>query len=193
MMNFLRSARRFFYPYLPSLGQTWHAKRRKGLQVRWEGDEVLECQREQDRIFQARLLGAMAGGVFWELGAGDGVTGSCTLNLEQVGGWRGCLWEPRPIPAARATRLRRNPVLSGGGQSWDRLLTVAPGPDLVCIRRPDEHSWWWEWIESGRIRPRWVIVENPQPDPQWQQRLAARRYRLRWFFHDDEYFWNPGR
>jgi hypothetical protein len=31
-------------------------------------------------------------------------------------------------------------------------------------------------------------VENPRPDPQWQQRLAAMGYRLTWFFHDDEYF-----
>jgi len=192
-MSFLRGIRRPIYRLFPSWYESWHKKRRKGLQNRWGGDEVLECQREQDRIFQTHLLGAKAGGVFWELGAGDGVTGSCALNLELTGGWKGCLWEPRPIPAARAARLRQNPVLGEGGQCWDRLLTLAARPDLVNVRRPAEHSWWWAWIESGRIRPAWVIVENPRPDPRWQQRLAALGYRFNWFFHDDEYFWNPDR
>ena len=45
-----------FYRLLPSINNQWRAKKRKGFQSKWKGEEVLECQTEQNRIFLGKVL-----------------------------------------------------------------------------------------------------------------------------------------
>jgi len=51
-----KGIRHWFYQWLPSVSAHWHKKRRKGLQSKWRGEQVLECQAEQDRIFWEKVL-----------------------------------------------------------------------------------------------------------------------------------------
>lgn len=68
---------------------------------------------------------------------------------------------------------------------------MTESPDLVAIHRPGEFSEIWKSFQGRRLRPRWVIVENPGPDPRWARVLEGVGYRLKFFFHDDEYFMCP--
>ncbi|NCY22985.1 hypothetical protein EBX31_13675 [bacterium] len=174
------------YRFFPSWGPWWHAKRRKGLQHCLAGKGILECQLEQDRIFIQRLLLPGSRGFFWEVDCGDGTTGSNSLCLESEYGWKGVLWEGARIPREAASRNRRMPV-RGSEPSSECLLEEHP-PDLLVLRRATEHGWIWGKLRSGRIRPDWILIQNPSPDPVWAKLLETEGYRLRWFFHDDEYY-----
>ena len=145
--------------------------------------EGLECQRQQDRVFWEKFLKPKPGGGFLEVGAGDGVVGSQTLGLEREHGWAGLLVEPRPIPGQRAGKARKCGVLNDVSK-----FPHHDCPDLLAIHRPAEFPQIWEELGSGRLRPEWVVVENRGPDPQWCRMLERSGYRLRFFFHDDEYF-----
>lgn len=172
------------YRALPSLNSWWHGKRRKGLEHLFGGKGILVCQEEQDRIFTQNLWKGEKAGFFWEVGCGDGTTGSCTLHLERAG-WRGLLWEKMDLPRRTAQARRSSPVLGGDPAE---LRRQGPGPDFLAIRRPGEFPWIWSWLDTGDIRPRWVGVENARAEVDWAQRLEPRGFRLRWFFHDDEYY-----
>ena len=178
----LKKAQHMLYRLFPSWSKGLHRKKRKGLATRWPG---LECQRTQDAIFWEKFLRGSREGTFWEVGCGDGTTGSCTLVLETIRGWKGILWETLPLPRRSATKRRTELVLETPNPD---VMLMHPLPDLLFIRRPVEFPWVWTWLEQGKIRPRWLVVENPQPHPNWVLWLESRNYRLRWFFHDDEYF-----
>ena len=53
---------------------------------------------------------------------------------------------------------------------------------------PKEFSEIWKSLEEKKIQPQWVIVENRSPDPKWCRFLEGLGYKLRFFFHDDEYY-----
>lgn len=171
------------YPRLPSWGAFLHGKKRKGLFLRFFPGDALVCQIEQDRIFWKKFLRPDSGGVFAEYGAGDGVIGSHTLGLELRHGWQGTLWEPSAKARERAKQARRCRVLTSGkdGESEN-------GVDLLAIHRPAEFPGVWEELAAGRIKPRWLVVENREPDPQWAKALARCGFRMRFFIDDDEYF-----
>jgi len=64
-----------------------------------------------------------------------------------------------------------------------------PGPmDLLAVHQLHESRKVLESLKGTGPRPRWVIVENREPDPQWCRLLEGVGYRLRFFFHDDEYY-----
>lgn len=159
-----------------------HGKRRKGLERQFGQKNLLICQTEQDRIFFKYFLKEPSPGLFWEVGCGDGTTGSPTLYLEQMG-WRGFLWEKQAISRSKAQARRSNPVM--GAES---ATLQSPTPDFLAIRKPGEVSWIWNWLQSTTRLPAWVSVENPRPSMGWLHRLKKRGYLLRWFFHDDEYY-----
>ena len=83
---------------------------------------MLECQAEQDRIFWEKVLGQREKGTFWELDAGDGVTGSHGISLEESHGWKGVLWEERQKPAVYARRARQSSVLGDGSGFFNSLI-----------------------------------------------------------------------
>jgi hypothetical protein len=46
----------------------------------------------------------------------------------------------------------------------------------------------WEALRTAKLQSKWVIVENREPDPQWCRLLEGMGYRMKFFFHDDEYY-----
>jgi hypothetical protein len=60
--------------------------------------------------------------------------------------------------------------------------------DLLAIHQPKEFSEIWKSLEEKKNQPLWVIVENRSPDPKWCRFLEGLGYKLRFFFHDDEYY-----
>jgi len=178
----IRKIKGFIYSWYPSSTRPFHGKRRKGVFYRYVDREVLECQMEQDRIFWSKLLHPEKRGRFAEIG-GDGVIGSHTLGLEMLHGWEGTIWVPKPIPRARAEETRNCRVQNASGD-----LKFAKPLDLVAIHRPEEFVEFWDEIEAGRLVAKWVIVENREPEPHWCRLLEKAGYRLRFYFHDDEYY-----
>jgi hypothetical protein len=81
--------------------------------------------------------------------------------------------------------MRKCGVLGAGEKIERESVTKL---DLLAIHRPLEFSWVWDRLSARVNRPQWVIVENPEPDPQWTRLLESCGYKKRLFFHDDEYF-----
>ena len=52
----LKKIKRFLPRVLPEWSNSFHAKKRKGFQSKRKGEEVLECQTEQNRIFWEKVL-----------------------------------------------------------------------------------------------------------------------------------------
>ena len=181
-LNFGRFLKAGLYPLLPSLNPAWHQKRRKGLAYRYSSESVLECQQEQDRLFWSHFLKPRKAGRFLEVG-GDGVVGSHTLALELNHGWKGAIFQPQEIARGRATRARNCPVLgTEEGCPYDGEI------DLLAIHRPSEFPEVWKGLSEGKLKPRWIVVENREPDPHWVRILERSGRKLQFFFHDDEYY-----
>lgn len=170
------------YPLLPSWSHSLHGKRRKGLGYRHVPRNVLECQMEQDRLFWALFLHPGQGGIFLEAG-GDGSTGSHTLGLEREHGWEGVVHVQGERAQARAKQVRRCRVAGAG-----LPLAGSPAADVLALHAPQDFPEIRQALAEKKIRPRWVIVENREPDPQWCRRLESLGYKLKFYFHDDEYY-----
>jgi len=184
----LKSFRRWLYRWLPPANDAWHEKKRKGLQSKWGGDRVLECQGKQDRIFWEKVLGKKTGGTFWELDAGDGSTGSHGVFLEDRAGWRGVLWESRARPARRAAEIRQSPVLDSSATFPEALLAKNPSPDLVILRNSGRLPGLQKVLQGRKIRPEWLVIQCPRPSAAVPRAMKTAGYRLIWAFHDDEYY-----
>jgi len=182
LLNLARFLKARVYPLLPSLSLVWHQKRRKGLAYRYSSEDDLECQQVQDRLFWGRFLKPVKEGKFLEI-SGDGVVGSHTLGLELKYEWMGAIFVPFEAPRLQAKRVRKCPVLNAG-----QNFPIEAGIDLLAIHRPAQFPWVCAEIANGRIDPRWVVIENREGDPQWAQLLEASGYKLKFFFHDDEYY-----
>lgn len=65
----------------------------------------------QDRFLDTYVFAALEGGVFLDVGAYDGVSGSNSLLFEEERGWTGLLVEPDTALAQRARELRSSPCL----------------------------------------------------------------------------------
>lgn len=181
-MSFARWIKARVYPALPSQTPKWHEKRRKGLAYRYFSEDGLECQREQDRLFWSLFIRPELGGRFLEIG-GDGVTGSHTLGLELLHGWDGAIYVEVGKPLKKGRKIRKCQVLAIG-----EVFSEPKQVDLLAIHRPMESATVLEVLQTGKLRPKWVIVENRKPDPQWCRLLESLGYRMNLFFHDDEYY-----
>ena len=175
------------YPLFPSFVPSWHNKRRKGLFYRVFPADGLECQKEQDRIFWTHFLRPSGTGTFLEVG-GDGVTGSLTLGLELRHGWTGTI-QPEGEPSRQRAGAVRTCRVSAAGE----IIPTSPAPDLLAVHRPADWPKILEALQTRQLQPKWVIVENRGPDPHWCRLLESSGYRLRFFFHDDEYFQRTSR
>ena len=130
------------------------------------------------------LLGWISGvqGTFFEWDAGDGVTGSHAVWLEEVG-WKGVSLEKRPVAAELLKKNRPasyGPFASSESISWK-------GVDLVSARRENTINELVGRIANGN-RPRWVILQARDPQPKVFVALNRAGYRLDHFIHDDEYY-----
>lgn len=181
-MNLIRVWKSLVYPWIPKAFPRGHEKRRKGLFYRHTPVGSLECQEEQDRIFWSRFLRPEPGGTFLELG-GDGVIGSHTLGLELRHGWSGEFCEPGARPRQNAQGVRKCRVAG----SWQEASFPQP-IDLLAVHRPQEFGELLGRLGPKGFRARWVIVENRDPNPYWCRLLERSGYRLRFYFHDDEYY-----
>lgn len=189
----LKKIKRLIYRHLPSWSSSFHAKRRKGFQSKWGGDQKLECQVEQDRIFWKKVLGQRTKGTFWELDAGDGATGSHGISLEESHGWKGVLWEERQKPAVYARKARQSSVLGDGSGFFNSLIQKIPSPDLIILRNKARLGDLIHKIVDGGIAPRWLVIESAHADAETAQLMRSAGYRMVWAFHDDEYYQRSGK
>jgi len=181
-LNIGRTWKSLVYPWIPSISPAAHAKRRKGLFYRGCRPDVLECQKEQDRIFWRQFLHPEKSGKFLEVG-GDGVIGSHTLGLELLHGWTGTVCVQRGRPEKAARQARRCNVLDAVKAS-----PVSGPMDLLAVHQLPESRKVLESLKGTGPLPLWVIVENREPDPHWCRLLERLGYKMRFFFHDDEYY-----
>jgi len=189
----LKKIKRFLYRVLPEWSSSFHAKKRKGFQSKWRGEEVLECQAEQDRIFWEKVLEKKTQGSFWELDAGDGATGSHGISLEESHGWKGILWEERAKPAEYARKVRQSSVLGGGSGFFNSLIQAFPSPDLIILRNKARLGDLVHEILNGTVVPRWLVIESARAEVETAQLMRSAGYRMVWAFHDDEYYQRSGR
>ncbi len=189
----VRRIRHILYRFLPSINNRWHAKKRKGQQSKWQGEQVLECQVEQDQIFWEKVLGQKSKGTFWELDAGDGATGSHGISLEESHGWKGVLLEERAKPAEYARKVRQSSVLGGGSGFFNSLIQAFPSPDLIILRNKARLGGLVHEILKGTVVPKWLVIESARAEVKIAQLMRSAGYRMVWAFHDDEYYQRSGR
>lgn len=189
----LKKIKRLIYRHLPAWSSSFHAKRRKGFQSKWHGEEVLECQVEQDQIFWEKVLGRKSKGTFWELDAGDGATGSHGVSLEESHGWKGVLWEERAKPADYARKVRQSSVLGGGSGFFNSLIQAVPSPDLIILRNKARLGGLVHEILNGTVVPRWLVIESARAEVETARLMRSAGYRMVWAFHDDEYYQRGGK
>lgn len=182
------------YVKLPSWTRGLHAKRRKGWRRCAEAEHPLKFGQElQDLVLFEKILHRQTGGVFWELGAGDGVIGLHSLALEMFHGWQGVLVEhaPRPLPWKMARERRKAQLVEASPKDFPSALKSLPEnlakPEVLAC-----HSAAWNEAVvaaalAGTVRPRVLILQAPQADVRWVKALRP-RYRLAFAFHDDEYY-----
>ena len=189
----VRRIRHILYRFLPSINNRWHAKKRKGQQSKWQGEEVLECQAEQDRIFWEKVLGQRTKGTFCELDAGDGVTGSHGISLEESHGWKGVLWEERQKPAVYARKARQSSVLGDGSGFFNSLIQAFPSPDLIILRNKARLGDLVHKAIKFGVSPKWMVIESAHAEAETARLMRSVGYRMVWAFHDDEYYQWSGR
>jgi len=189
----VRKIRHIIYRFLPPINNRWHAKKRKGQQSKWRGEQVLECQVEQDRIFWEKVLGQRAKETFWELDAGDGVTGSHGISLEESHGWKGVLWEERQKPAVCARKARQSSVLGDGSGFFNSLIQKIPSPDLIILRNKVRLGDLVHKAIKFGVSPKWMVIESAHAEAETARLMRSVGYRMVWAFHDDEYYQWSGR
>ena len=188
----LRDLRRWLYRWIPSRSDHWHAKRRKGLQSKWGGGRVLECQSEQDRIFWEKVLQKKTRGTFWEVDAGDGSTGSHGVFLEEKAGWKGAVWESCERPARTAQKTRKSEVLNESSPFPEALAEKFAAPDLLILRKIERLSQLEKILRTKSVQPTWLVIQAPCPVARVPRLLRPLGYRMIWAFHDDEYYQRSG-
>jgi len=136
---------------------------------------------EAQQGFLLRWVGGGTG-TFREEDAGDGIIGSHAVWLEKKG-WAGVSLEARPEAAALLQKNR-----PGSFVPQARLESVPwKTADLVSARREASIRRVLKEIGNG-IRPRWVILQARDPQPEVFQAMNRAGYRLDQFIHDDEYY-----
>jgi len=182
------------YRWLPSWSNSLHAKRRKGWMRCAQAEHPLKFGQElQDLVLFENILAQKKDGVFWELGAGDGVVGLHSLALELFHGWKGVLIEhaPRPLPWKMAQERRRALCMEAAHSDYPANLKKIPTeltkPELVACHSEAWNETAVQATLAGTLRPRVLILHLPQADLRWVSRLQP-HYRFAFAFHDDEYY-----
>ncbi len=172
--------RRWLYRFFPATHPAFYSARRRGLDhwaTRGGHFPIAEAQ----RAFLLRWVGSVPG-TFREEDAGDGRIGSHAVWLEEAG-WRGSSFEERP--EAR-NLLKKNRPGSCQEQPWPAPFSCQ-GHDLISARRKSSIHRLMDEIQRGS-RPRWIILQARDPQPEIFVALGRAGYRLDNFIHDDEYY-----
>lgn len=180
MIESCKDFRRWLYRHLPGHSPRFYHARRRGLDhwaIRGRSGSVAEIQKR----FLLHWVGKTKG-CFVEWDAGDGIVGSHALWLEEAG-WRGFSHEERERASAL---LKQNRPLAGQCDRQGRLDPV-PGTDLVTARRTASIRQLVGQLVLG-TRPRWVILQARDPQPEIFRIIVRAGYRLDHFIHDDEYY-----
>ena len=175
-----RDFRRWLYRFLPATHPAFYSARRRGLD-HWATRGGFRPAAEAQKAF---LLGWVSGvrGRFLEWDAGDGITGSHAIWLEEAG-WKGFSIEKR---LGAAELLRRNRPVSFVPVAKLNLLHCGRA-DLVSARRDGSIRQVMENIRTGQ-RPQRVILQARDPQPEVFLAMNRAGYRLDHFIHDDEYY-----
>jgi len=177
--------RRWLYRFLPATHHGFYPARRRGLD-HWATRDGCWSVAEAQRRFLLSWVGSPKA-EFLELDAGDGVTGSHAVWLEEAG-WRGASLEQRP---AAAELLKKN--RPGSFTPFSRLESISWNvADLVSARRDASIRRVLGKIGEG-LWFRWVILQARDPQPEVFQAMNRAGYRLDHFIHDDEYYSWKGR
>lgn len=172
--------RRWLYRFLPVTHLAFYPARRRGLDY-WATRGGLRPVAVAQKAFLLEWV-AIREGIFLEWDAGDGIIGSHTFWLEEAG-WKGFSMEER---AEAGERLRQNRPLSFLPVAESDRLSHE-GVDLVTARRDGSIRRVKETISAG-LRPRWVILQARDPQPEIFSAMNWAGYRLDHFIHDDEYY-----
>lgn len=180
MVGGRKDFRRWLYRFLPATHPAFYPARRRGLDhgaTRGGYWPVAEAQKS----FLLRWVGP-AIGTFREEDAGDGRIGSHAVWLEEEG-WTGASFEERP--EARSL-LKKNRPNSCQDHPHPPPLSHQ-GPDLISARRESSIHRLIGEIQRGS-RPRRIILQARDPQPEIFVALGRAGYRLDNFIHDDEYY-----
>jgi len=172
--------RRWLYRFFPAAHPAFYPARRRGLD-HWATRGGSRPVAEVQKTFLGRWVCGPPG-EFCEWDAGDGIIGSHAVWLEEAG-WRGFSMEERP---GAAEQLRKNrpasfvPISETGRKEHFQV-------DLISARRSGSIQGVLQQIRAGK-RPRWLILQARDPQPEVFATLNQAGYRLDHFIHDDEYY-----
>jgi len=172
--------RRWLYRFLPATHPGFYPARRRGLD-HWATRDEHRSVAEAQRRFLLSWVGSPKA-EFLELDAGDGVTGSNTVWLEEAG-WHGVSVETRP---GAEERLQKHRPAAWAPFSRKESLPWKSA-DLISARRDKSIQEVLKKIGQG-IRPQRVILQARDPQPEVFQAMNRAGYRLDHFIHDDEYY-----
>ena len=181
-----KGCRRWLYRFLPAKHPAFYPARRRGL----DHGATENGQYPVAEIQKKYLLGwvGVANGSFLELDAGDGVTGSHAVWLEEAG-WKGFCLEERTVAAELLKKNRPASFFSATDFSQKPEKNI----DLLSARRDGSIRQVVERILSGE-RPNWVILQARDPRLEVFAAMNRAGYRLDHFIHDDEYYrWKDGK
>lgn len=184
--GFLKPLRYGIYRHLPLSCAVFYRCRRKA----WDREAMVRHDFEpfpaQQEFLRVWII--EPSGYFWEWDAGDGVVGSHARLLEERRGWRGICVETRRGAAAHlAANRSAAKVFTGADLLEAQKLGPSAGPDLLTSRRPESQGLLLQAMEKW-LRPRYLVWQARNPDPDTWRRLLRLGYRLENFIHDDEYY-----
>jgi len=180
MPGLAQDLRRLAYRFFPATPRCFYPARRRGLDhwaTRCGQKPVAEVQRDFTLAWIEGLSGS-----FLELDAGDGVTGSHGVWLEEAG-WRGFCFEERQGASQLIRKNRPHArILDQRPVSW-----AGDGVAILLARRSESIRMVLREMPD-RLRPRRVILQARDPQPEIFRAMNRAGYRLDHFIHDDEYY-----
>jgi len=189
LSRILRGIRGWWYRQTPGLSRRAHGQRRKGFERPCGAENHAHTQQMWVEFLGQHGLIMDPGAVIVELAAGDGVTGSLGVWLEDRShGARCFLWEHRPVACEESVRLRPAARVWAGRLTEWRRADLPDRPWLVSSGCSRQSAAIWRAIRQKVIRPGWLILWNPSGRPVWWRRARQVGYRLRWVHHHREYY-----
>ena len=192
MHFWLRNLRGWIYRRYPASRPVWYRKKRTGYERRWGLEKRGFTKEGFFQVFRRHVLAGLPPGAFFELVAGDGLVGSWSSWLEELGeGWRTVAWEHRSPVADRFARHRPAiPLHQSRLTKWSEFERNL-NPVGVITRGVREASGVCRAVRQGWIRPKILGIWNPSRRPVWYRRLHREGYRLELVWQNVEFYRCP--